>query len=270
MKTIEKFIIVRLRGFLFLNALFLLVAAVSVPCSAQTKDQPTRERIEITIVSVKPEMTADFENLIKTEFNPGITKGGAKWSDVWRNAAFGNAFDYIFVGPIDNFAQFDSPSPLMKGLGKEGATAFFAKAGKMVTNVHSMAYEVRDDLSYNMKMTGPPKMAVVTYTSIAPGRSIEYENFIKNDFLPIVKQSGIAGYWVNKMVFGGDVNEYLTVVLHENFAGLEKGPLQVRVLGQEGGMKLMQKLPVGVVVHQERIFARFVPELSYHPTTMNK
>lgn len=267
MKTIEKLISVQTRGILFLNALFLLLAAVSVPCSAQNKNQPMpkRERINVTIVSVKPEMTTDFENLIKNEYNPGITKGGAKWSDVWRSAAFGNAFDYVFVGPIDSFAQFDGVSPLMKGLGKEGAAAWFAKAGKMVTNVHSTAYEVRDDLSYFTKMTGPPKMAVITYISVAPGRSAEFENFIKNDFLPVIKQSGIAGYWVNKTMFGGDVNEYVTVALHDNFAELEKGPPTFRVLGQDGAMKLMQKLPVGVVVHQERIFSRYVPELSYRP-----
>ncbi len=269
MKTIEKFIAARMRHFLFLSGLFLLAA---MPGWAQNKDQPTkRERIEITIVSVKPEMTADFENLFKTEFNPGITKGGAKWSDVWRTAIFGNAFDYIFVGPIDGFAQFDGVSPLMKGLGKEGATAFFAKASKMVTNVHSMAYEVRDDMSYNTKMTGPPKMAVVTFTSVAPGRTVEYENYIKNDVLPVIQKSDVAGYWVSRASFGGDVNEYITLVLHDNFAELEKGPPTARVLGQEGAMKLAQKLPVGVVVHQERFVSRYVTELSYRPEpTANK
>jgi len=273
MKTIEKILVTQLRCFLLLNTLFLLLAAVSVPCLAQNKDSQMakRERVLITTVTVKPDMTGDFENLIKNEYNPGIAKGGAKWSDVWRNAVFGNGFDYTFVTPIDGFAQLDGISPLMKGLGKEGAAAWYAKAGKMVTNVRGVAYEVRDDLSYRTNMTAPPKMAVVTHTSVAPGRASEFENFIKNDLLPVVKQSGIAGYWMNKTMFGGDVNEYSSLVLLENFAELEKGPPQVRVLGQEGAMKLVQKLPVGVVVRQERIFARYVPELSYRPAmTTNK
>ncbi len=264
MKTVKKFVVVQLRGFLFLSALFILAA---MPCWAQNKDQQAakRERIEITIVSVKPEMVMEFENTVKNELNPGLAKGGIKWNDVWQTAGFGNEFEYVFVSPISNFAEYDGPGPLVKGLGKEGAAAWYAKAGKMVNSVRSMAYEVRDDLSYNTKMTGPPKMAVVSHISVAPGRNTEFENFIKNDLLPVVKQSGIAGYWVQKTVFGGDVNEYLTVTLHENYAELEKGPPQVRVLGQDGAMKLLQKLPAGVVLHQERIVSRYNPELSYRP-----
>lgn len=273
MRIREKLIAAQLREFLFLNALFLLLASVSAaPCPAQNKTQsPAREKIVLTIVSVKPEITSDYENLIKNEFNPGIAKGGAKWSDVWRTDAFGNVFDYIFVSPVDSFAQYDAPDQLTRGLGAEGTAAFYAKASKMVTNVRSAAYEVRSDLSYNTKMTSSPKWAVISYVSVMPGRTAEYESFIKNDLLPVIKQSGIAGYWVHRKLFGGDPNEYLTVTLQDNFAELEKGPPQNRVLGQEGAMKLQQKLPVGVIVRQERMLARFVPELSYHPmATTNK
>lgn len=263
MKTVEKFVVARTHCFLLLSALFLLAA---MPCWAQDKTtRPAPGRIGITFISVKPDMVPDFENMLKTEYNPAITKGGAKWNDVWQTAAFGTAFDFVLVTPIDNFAQYDSPSPLMKGLGEEGSKAFFAKASKMINGLRSYAYETRPDLSYEPKMTGPPKMAVVTMVSVAPGRTAEYENFIKNDLLPVIKQSGIAGYWVSKLQFGGDANQYLTVALHENFAELEKGPPSVRVLGLDGSTKLFQKLPAGVVVHQERSVSRFVPGLSYRP-----
>ena len=94
-------------------------------------------------------MTTDFENLIKNEWL-NLAQPAAKWSDVCY-AAFGNVLDYIFVGPIDGLPHPTALARLLKGLGKAGAAAWFAKAGKMVTNVRSMAYEIRDDLSYNTR-----------------------------------------------------------------------------------------------------------------------
>ena len=51
---------------------------------------PARERLAVTVVQVKPEMTADFENLIKNEYHQALSKAGAKWVDVWRTARFGD------------------------------------------------------------------------------------------------------------------------------------------------------------------------------------
>lgn len=80
----------------------------------------------------------EFENLIKNEFNPGFIKGGGTTNDIWQ-MAFGNAFEYILVQPIGKFAEMDEPSPLEKRMGKEGAGAFFAKAGKMITDLKTLS-----------------------------------------------------------------------------------------------------------------------------------
>jgi len=268
MKTVERFVVAQMRGFLFLAALFVLTA---MPVWSQTKEQPNtmekRERTAITFINVKPEMVPEFENMFKTDINPALAKGGAKWSNVWKIATFGDAFEYVIVSPIENFAQYDSPSPMMKGMGKEGTAAWAAKASKMVNGVRTVAYESRPDMSYDTKMTAPPKMAVVTLVTVAAGRNAEFENFIKNDWLPVIKQSGVQGYWVSQVMFGGDVNQYVIVVPHENFAEVDKGNPVSRVLGRDGMMKLQQKLPAGVITHQERIISRFMPELSYRPAT---
>lgn len=264
MKTTEKFIAVRMRYFLFLAALFLLTA---MPTWAQPNSMPKRERISISFVNVKPEMVPDFEAMIKTDIIPALAKGGAKQSDVWRTTGFGDSFEYVIVNPIENYAQYDGPSPMMKGMGKEGMAAWVAKASRMVNGVRTVAYDLRPDLSYITNMTEPPKMAVVTTVTVAAGRNAEFENFIKNEWLPVIKQSGIKGYWVQQVAFGGDVNQYLIATLHENFAEVDKGNPVARVVGQDGMMKIQQKLPAGVIVRQERIISRFVPELSYRPTT---
>jgi hypothetical protein len=53
--------------------------------------------------------------------------------------------------------------------------------------------------------------------------------------------------------------------MRDSFADLDKGPVLVQALGEEGAQKLLQKLPAGVVVHVERSLSRFMPELSFMP-----
>lgn len=245
--------------------LSILISPSFVYAQTQAAQTPSAERVAVTIVSVKPEMVADFENMIKNETNPALAKGGAKWRNVWQTATFGDLFEYVIAAPVDNYAQYDSPSPMEKGLGKEGFAAWRAKASRMVNKVHTYAIEAMPELSYNAEMAGLPKMAVVTFVHVAPGRVAEYENHIKNDLLPVIKKSGIAGYWVNRTRLGGDTNEYIILALHENYAEIDKGPPVARVLGREGALKLWQKLPAGVVMHQENRVMRYAPELSYRP-----
>jgi hypothetical protein len=100
---------------------------------------------------------------------------------------------------------------------------------------------------------------------VAPNRNNEYENYLKNDFVPVMKQAGIT-YLVSQTIFGGNANEYITLTMRDGFTDLDKGPVLVQALGPEGAQKLMDKLPTGVVVHLERSITRFVPELSLTPS----
>ena len=259
-------------------ALLLLVAALAPhptyaqtpnASSGQTTAQPPAQGqwLSVTMVSVKPEMMMEFQNLIKNDTNPALRKGGAKRRDVWqRTPAAGDAFEYIIVAPIDKLAQFDGPSPLEQGLGREGFAAWQAKASRLVTSVRRYVMRTRPDMSYEGKMTGPPKLAVVNSVYVAPGRSQDYENYIKNEYLPVIKQAQVAGYWVAETVFGGHANEFVTLTLRDNFADIDKGPVAVQVLGAEGARKLSQKLPAGTVARMERSLVRYVPELSIMPT----
>ncbi len=253
----------------FCVSALLLAAAQSHPSMAQTPTPtPTAsspELLSITVVSVKPEMIGEFQNFMKNTTNPALKKGGLKWREVWQStSASGDAFEYVLVAPVDTFASFDGPSPLEKGLGAQGFAAWQAKAGSLVSSVRRFIVRTRPDLSFEAKRTGTPKLAVVTEVHVAPNRNIDFENYVKNDFLSVMKQAQVS-YLVSQSIFGGDANTYIALTLRESFADLDKGPVVNQVLGAEGAMKLAQKLPAGTVTHLERSIARFVPELSFMP-----
>jgi len=259
-----------------LRAFSLLPIFVATLCAQSLAQTPTptpqtqpasRQFLALTVVSVKPEMMGEFQNFMKNTTNPALQKGGIKSREVWQNtAAAGDAFEYVMVTPLGKLADFDGPSPLEKGLGAQGFAAWQTKASSLVNSVRRLVIRTRPDLSFQANRTGPPKLAVVTFVHVAPNRNAEFENYIKNDYAPAMKQAGVT-YLVSQTTFGGDANEYVTLTLRDSFTDLDKGPVLVQSLGEEGAQKLLQKLPAGVVVHVERSLTKFVPELSIMPTT---
>ena len=221
--------------------------------------------LNITVVSVKPGMNAEFQDFMKNTTNPALKKGGLMWREVWQStAAGGDAFEYVMVSPVGKFAEYDAAGALEKGLGPQGFAAWQTKASSLVTSVHRFIVQTRDDLSFEKQSAGPHKLAVVTSIHVAPNRNSEFENYIKNDYMPVMKQAQVT-YLVTQTIFGGDANEYVTLTMRDSFADLDKGPVIVQALGDEGAQKLLQKLPAGIVVHVERSLSRLVPELSFMP-----
>jgi len=228
---------------------------------------PAPESLSITVVSVKPEMMMEFQNFMKNTTNPALKKGGLKWREVWQSTgATGDAFEYVLVTPVAKLADFDGPSALEKGLPPQGMTAWQTKAGSLVNSVRRFIIRTRPDLSFAAQRTGAPKLAVVHFVHVAPNRNNDYENYLKNDFVPAMKQAGVT-YLVSQTIFGGNANEYITLTMRDSFADLDKGPVLVQALGQDAAQKLMQKVPAGAVVHLERSITRFVPDLSIMPAT---
>ena len=230
---------------------------------------PPSQWLVITQVSVKPEMMAEFQNFMKNTTNPALKKGGLKWRNVWQSTNYaGDAFEFVIVAPFDKFAEFDGASPLEKALGSQGFADWSAKAGSLVKGVHRHIVRTRPDLSV-MSKASAPKLAVVSDVHVAVGRNQDFENYTKNDFLPVMAKGG-ATYLVSQTIFGGDANEYVTLTMRDSFAEIDKGPVPIQVLGMEEAQKLFQKLPAGTVTLIERSIVKFVPELSIMPTDMAK
>ncbi|MFN2493895.1 MAG: hypothetical protein ABR501_13535 [Pyrinomonadaceae bacterium] len=231
---------------------------------------PPSQWLVITQVNVKPEMMAEFQSFMKNTTNPALRKGGVKWREVWQSTNYaGDAFEFVIVTSFDKFADFDGPSPLERALGSQGFADWSAKAGSLVKGVHRYIIRTRPDLSVMSRMSSPHKLAIVSFVHVANGRNQDFENYTKNEHLPVMAKGGV-NYLVSQTIFGGDANQYVTLTARDSFAEIDKGPVPAQVLGTEGALKLFQKLPAGTVTHIERTIMRFVPELSIMPAEMPK
>lgn len=243
--------------------------APAKPKAAARPKTPAKppEWLSVQIVQVKPEMLNEWLDLQKNETIPALKKGGMTFRAAWQTAVFGEAYEYVLVTEIANFAQFDGASMLEKALGPEGLRAYGEKLRRLINRSHTYAMMGRPDLSYSPEMTGPPKLAVITTSHVTPGRNLQFESLIKTEVVPALKKAGVAGFWVSQSVLGGDAHEYVSLVIIDKFADLDRGsPIPiVRALGQAGANALLAKL-AGLVSHQERVLSRYVEDLSIAPT----
>jgi len=128
---------------------------------------------------------------------------------------------------------------------------------------HTFADQTRPDLGNEVKMTGPPKLALLSNVRIAFGKGPDYEALVKSDLLPVMRKAGL-GYAVSQTVLGGDINDFTTLIFYDTFADIGKGHPFDRILGADGFRQLTAKA-VGIVTHVERSVVRYVPELSFPP-----
>ena len=228
------------KNWLWTGALAAVVFAGSV--AAQEKAATGPGILNVTIVTIKPDVRPEFQKFIKDEFNAALIKGGEKQMWTWQTAAFGDPFKYVFVSSVSKFADMDSPGPMEKGLGNENMGAFFKKAGTFVTSVQSSAMIERPDLSYVTPNMAPPKMAVVVTIKAGP-RQGEFDGYMLNEFLPAFKKSDAKALLVHQTGFGGDPHEYVLLVPIENFADLDKGHPIARAIGLDAWRAMRDKMP---------------------------
>jgi hypothetical protein len=230
---------------------------------AAAKPAPKREMIQVTVVKVKPDLLNEWLEFQKNETIPMLKKAGAIRRDAWQTGIFGEAGMYAFVVPIENFNQYDGDNPPLRALGADGARAYVEKNRRFIVSSHTYADQTRPDLGYEVKMSGPPKLALLSNVQIAFGKGSDYEALVKSDVLPVMRRARL-GYAVSQTVLGGDINEFTTLIFYDTFADIGKGHPFDRILGADGSRQLTAKA-VGIVTHVERSIVRYVPELSFAP-----
>jgi len=219
----------------------------------------------LRITEVKPDSIQDFIALQKSETIPGLQKAGVEWRDAWRNAVVGSVSTVAFVTPLKSFADLDGPNPIQKALGEEGARAYLAKMGKLITSSRGYILRARPDLGYQTEgaqPSTPPKLGVLADVEVMAGRQPDFEMTLKNEWAPGLKKANVPMYSVSEVMFGGAIGEYYTFTPISNFAQLEKGhPIQ-QSLGEAGLAKLMAKMGPSIR-RAERLIIRYDDELSF-------
>lgn len=251
----------RLLGTLVVFVASAFVVGSSFPAAQSAPPQ----RFQITIVNVKPDALTDWLALQQKETIPALKKIGAVSRDAWTTSIFGTGFEYVFVAPIEKFANYDNPQgPFVRALGQEGARIYNDKVRKMIASQQTLAITMLPE-SIMPPPSYQPKFLVLNFSYVTPGRADEFLAFWRNELMPVLRKAKPVGYALSRTLHGGDANEFAAARYLEKMADLDAPPLPTQVLGAEAAAKLAPK--PGVVQRQERRIYRYVPELSFGPAT---
>jgi hypothetical protein len=206
-------------------------------------------------------MRSQFE-AVQKEISAAYKQADVPFRGVWQTT-FGDVNEYVSASPMVNFAALDSPSPLTKALGEDGSRALLQRAGATWIEAVRVGGVDRPDLSVG-EMGAPPKYAVIMLTHVAPGRGLDYEAWMKSDFLPAVKK-GAGRLFCQQAIFGGGgPNMYVCAAPLDNMAAIDAGPPMWKALGRAGADKMMAK-SAGMVASTEYSISRFRADLSHIP-----
>jgi hypothetical protein len=180
-------------GTLAIAALLCASCASSPNATASSDKQATptaaapRQQYWVTVTHVKPGMNDAFQEFYKKETRPAYEKAGYKQVSVYTTATFGELGQFVTIRPIESEKQFDEPNFLVKALGEAGAKAWIARRSQLVAGARSFLMQSRPELSIPLPPDQTARLAFVFRQSIAPGRASDFESFIRNDALPIIK-----------------------------------------------------------------------------------
>lgn len=239
----------------------LFCTAISV-CAAFAQS-PSDAPFHVLHLRVKPEAMREFEALVKAEVLPAFKKSGGTNLQAWATANFGEAFEYYFVRQVNGIRDFDEPHYLIKALGEKGAEELRQKIRRMTVSQHSFMINRKSELSWLPNPNYQFKVAVLTRSTVAHGRTAEYEKYVRENTVAVVAKTNAKGYRLSKTGLGGNNHEYFSSLLFDSYADIESYPAQINKARTEAGLNT---IPAGLLTESVSTVLRYLPELSVTPT----
>lgn len=259
----------------FLFVLFALaVIGWQVTSSTNAQMAVKKQLYNLTIVHVKPELWLEYMDFIKNTVNPLQIKGGVKAKYVWRPDR-GDRFELYSFSPMESYATMSGTDPIQTALGgPEAAALFYTQQRKFQSGTEILTIEAMPDISWtNPKFQGLPQLALMRWNTVAPGRSTEVEDYLKNLDTPArrktAEQSNMLGQWRFRLRFGGNVNRYLMLRPLASYAEFDEGGTKGlgQILGAAEYKKITDQFPKGAILQDEAYLIRYRPDLSITPQT---
>jgi hypothetical protein len=224
---------------------------------------PPPVRIAVQVTEVRPDMIGIYQDLIKNEANPGLKKGGLAWRWTWANGPTGQGFTFVSVQPVTNYAQYDLPGLLQKGIGADGVANYNAKLRPAIVSQHTYIQTLRQDLSIQSNSSTPPALAVIQTFQIASGKGDDFTKSMTSDYLPNYKKAGLKDFWAYAVNYGAPGGQIVTVRPIAKYAELDEQGLlgKAGVTGDAAAQIGARRAAIATVIDNELV--RYVPELSY-------
>jgi hypothetical protein len=235
---------------------------VSLTGLSFAQPNPAPQWSVITTSQIKPEFRMEYEAAQK-ELTAAYKKAGVA-SRIVVQTVLGDLYEYTTIVPLAKYADLDGPSPTVKALGEAGSQRLLKKAGAYLNSIHRVTALAMPDITIMDSTANPGEYAAVTSWKLFPGKAVEFTAFMKDEYLPAMRKAEVKNFWVSRPIFGGDLDERITVRPMQKLAELDGGPLTTKALGADKARELNVKMSK-IVESTHFSIMRIRPDLSLMP-----
>jgi hypothetical protein len=263
---------------LFRKTLWALVVVVCLawPVAAQAQG----DYLDVFIVKVKPEKTAEFTALSKKYADANRRFNGDRW--IALSAIYGEGNIYQFTSTRKDYADTDKAAEAFmlaanKAFGKEAAQKMNQDFDSCLVWSRSELRRRRWDLSSKApadpeayaKFIGESRFLRTTAVHIRPGHVPDFEALLKDIKEANEKNAGSQTVFVSQVVEGTKGATFYVSTLRSSMGGFDHNPTLREILGDEGFKKFQQISAEAVEVADSTLY-RFNAELSNPPEEVAK
>jgi hypothetical protein len=248
------------------------LAAVVTLASPTLSQEPPYERLQITIVDVKPAAVVEFEDYVK-KINATVVKTGAepKLSTAYQVVRGGSPYRYLAVSVFNKWEELDAWSSFAQLMTKAYGDV---EGGRLLRAFRATLESVRTDVlrvrkgmnTYRPAADGMPRPLIwVIQTTVKPTRIAEFESYVakvkaaqeKTTFPPVIRHVSVLG----------DANVYYSTAYLNSYAELDAMPQDIlkNAVG-EGEFEVLSDMLRRSIAASETFVLALRPDLSRLPT----
>jgi len=193
----------------------------------------------VRIVQVKHDRVADFEALIK-ELRTAIQASGQPGFSVW-STELGDMNTYHITMQFDSFASFGSmENPPMEPM---DWASWMSRIGSTIDSHTVSVARIRPELSIipDEQQAQEPELLMLITDTVMPGKSFEYEAFIRDEILPALRETDVSAAIANEVIFGTEGRTWVFAVPMQGWQELDRPSPLIEAIGQEAAQQLMQR-----------------------------
>jgi hypothetical protein len=247
-----------------------IVLCFAVAAAAQMPE----EYLDVFIVKVKPDKHAEFNALIQ-KMADANRKAGDRW--LAYESTYGEGDMVTFASARGSYADIEKASAafneaIAKALGPAGAQKLFADLGNCTVSSRGelrrrrwdLSTRVPDDPAARAKQVGEARWLRMVTVRVRPGRTLEYEAWLKRIKAAVEKAPGTLSARVSQGAVGQAGGVYYVTWLAKSLADFDGGPSLMQMLG-EGDFEKFQKALAETVISTDSTIGSFAPKLSNPP-----
>ncbi len=253
-----------------------LAACLATPVAVRAQG----DYLDVFIVKVKPEKTADFQALTKKWADANRRYNGDHWLAV--ETVYGEGNVYQFTSVRKDYAEIDklneaSMAAAEKAFGKETAKKMGQDFDNCLVWSRSELRRRRWDLSRKAptdpesyaKLIGESRVLRTIAVHVKSGHIAEFEALLKEAKEIAEKNPNAQPLFVSQVVEGNNGTVFYVTSLRSSLGGFDHNPTIHDILGDEGYKKFLHVNADAVETANATLY-RFSPELSNPPEEVAK